>query len=127
MIPVQAIGVNDMVSVDGAAASADVDLRPTNHEIWIVHSLLMWHDDPAGLTILYQIYDGSSTYRLGTSGALAVSTFDWMYDRVVVQEPICLNYSHYIRLNGAGIAAGKKIYIRAFVTKLRGLPTDYGT
>lgn len=126
-LPVAMIGMVDLQAKEGSAGVAYCDIRPQEHEIWVINQMNAYHDDPAGLTLLYNIFDGGATpYEFGSSGALAVSTKTYLYDDVRLPEPVVLTYDHFMRIGGAGIAAGKKIYAQLVVTIFRGLPTGYG-
>lgn len=126
-IPVAALGLSDIVAVTGAAAGVNVDLRPTNHEIWIVHECEYHHDDPAARNVTLYMYDGSNTASIGGKAALATGVYAYLQNDTYLKKPIVVTYAHYLRFTFSGMAAGQKGYLNAFITKIKGLPTDYGT
>lgn len=126
---IELLGLQSVQSVEGAAATDDVDFRPLEGEMWIVQELYVEHDDPAGnnTTINYRNAAGTEDFPLWAVAALAQSTKTYMRKDGGVRGKVILTRYHYIRATFTGLAAGKKGYIKAVVAKFKGLPTDSGS
>lgn len=115
-------------NVEGAAANANIDLRPTEGEMWEVIEIRAYHDDPAGLTCHFEYQDNanSTLYTFPDHAALAASTYVSLRLDDDFRQRLTVTFNKFIRWKCTGIAAGKKGYINAIIRIIKGLPDDLG-
>jgi hypothetical protein len=110
---------HEILPAVGAAATDNVGAGVPEGELWFVHEVIGWHDDPAGLTLNWSVLFTNDLHI--PVGVTAVNT------RVRFGAyhalPFWAGEGCYIRLqSSAAPAAGKKLYITLNLHKLRGVP-----
>lgn len=121
----------DVVQIDGAAATADVDLGPaTEGELWEVLAAWGLHDDTGQSRTCAWLFSDGVTNDLAAGAKsmvdlLPVSLYSVDANVNVLghnwPRPIVLNSVTYLTFRVVSIGAGKKAYIKAIIRKYRGI------
>ncbi len=117
-----------VILVQGVAAAAAVDLAAPEGEQWIVASAWGVHDDVAAVNCGWGFHDGTTEQdEQYVSVAAGIPVSLYANNPLLANNngnsfvlPVILNKDFHVTFKGA-VGAGKKLYIKAIVYKIRGL------
>lgn len=117
------VGQPDPQSLTGTAATQTLSIQPASGEIWIVACLYGFHDDNAGNHTLQWVgYDGSTQVILNAGSSIAQLVETQLYSAVPCPLPLWITNATYLQLYSTdAIPAGKKLYARGLIYKVRGI------
>jgi hypothetical protein len=113
--------------VDGAAATANINLIPPVDELWQIMDVYVYHDDNgAARDCTLNVYcpANAETHLLMDMPALVNGVVKVLRKDGINQQRLITNSNFYLRFIVTAIGAGKKGYVRALVYKIRGVPNN---
>jgi len=116
--------VIELTQASGAGGLITCTVRPPAGEVWDIYSGWASHDDAAGLTVEWFIYD--------TIGPILASIYigatvpQRLYQYVVVPAPFRINRECYLGFRVTGMAGAKTITVRLMVERITGVQTWTG-
>ena len=117
-----AIACKEIISA-GASGGGEVTyatLQPAEGEIWVVHSAVMFHDDVAARVQGWYVFDNVTSLIIYQTAAVAAGTMSQLYYTAMTQGfPLVLTSLNSLKAGITAGTAGKKVTIRALVTKLQ--------
>lgn len=112
----------ELLTVESGAAPIILNIvSAAAGEMWHVQEVDIYHDDPAGATLQWEIVgEGGQTLVL-TIGAVAINVHTKLSDYYAT--PFWIGPEWIVRIRAAGaLAAGKKFYGCYHTSKIRGIP-----
>lgn len=125
---VQFAGSPEVQKVDdgGAGGNVTATLRPPKGKEWLICLGHTYHDDVAARSLTIKYTDGTTvispitaSVNANTPMSIVSVNTSAVYMPAGGFAPVKLNYNKYIEVYGAGITAGKKVYIEAYVLEVR--------
>jgi len=112
---------NEINSIESAAAAGNLTLECAAGEVWEVHEVVIYHDDPAGNTLNWRLINPTMTKSVTIPiGAVAIN------ERVRLgawlATPLVLCPGMAVDIMGGALAAGKKFYMEYHIHRVRGVP-----
>jgi len=110
------------ISINGGAGVAICEIQPPAGEVWILAGLNVYHDDTTARVISFSAYNGVTQGVLGeTAAAIATSISVELFDICKMMPPVWVTNGTWLRAFVPVITAGKIIYVRGLIYKVRGI------